>query len=232
MAPTCFVQAAEDLNGRTAKAAPPPPFLPPVPEPTVTIAEQKAALRKRFAATTSRPDAEEGERLRDLFLERFAAKLADVTPREFSGFWPLEGEIDVRPLMTTLQARGWACALPVVMGRGRPLAFRRWRDGDPLEARPFGLREPAPGAPEATPRLVLVPMVAFDAAGTRLGHGAGYYDMTLAALRAAGPVMAVGVARDAQEAESLPRAPHDERLDALVTPTRVMVFSRCEGEGT
>lgn len=192
---------------------------------TAPIAERKRVMRtevlaRRRAAAAAEPDA--GLRLRETFLAAFGAALA---PGVVSGFWPMADEIDVRPLLTALAARGWRTALPVVVGRGRPLLFRAWEEGDVLVRGPLGIGTPRPEAPEVVPDLVLTPLVAFDASGYRLGHGAGYYDMTLAGLRARGAVLAVGVAFDAQEVAAVPRERHDQRLDALATPSRVLRFA-------
>src|SRR5690606_198485 len=114
-----------------------------------------------------------------------------------SGYWPVGNELDIRALLTQLHGEGMQIALPVVQGRGKPLLFRRWRPGDALVAAGFGLSEPSPDAPELVPRLVLAPLLAVDPHGNRLGFGAGYYDLTLAALRACGLVTAVGIAFEA-----------------------------------
>lgn len=140
-----------------------------------------------------------------------------------AGFWPLPGEIDPRPLMLALAGRGHALALPVTGGRGTPLSFRLFRFGDPLVAGPFGTREPPAEAPRLEPDWLLVPLLAFDRAGNRLGQGAGYYDATLAALRVRRRVFALGIAFALQEVERVPRDDHDQRLDAIATEAGVIV---------
>lgn len=126
-------------------------------------------------------------------------------------------ELDPRPLMQALDGRGHGLALPVVAGAGRPLVFRAWTPGDPLRPAAFNTREPSPDKAEVTPRVVLVPLLAFDRAGYRLGYGGGFYDRTLAGLRAAGTALAVGLAFAGQEVESVPRDVNDRRLDWIVT---------------
>lgn len=140
-----------------------------------------------------------------------------------AGFWPLPGEIDPRPLMLALAGRGHALALPVSGLRGTPLSFRLFRFGDPLAAGPFGTREPPAEAPRLEPDWLLVPLLAFDRAGNRLGHGAGYYDATLAALRARRPVFALGIAFAAQQVERVPSDDRDQPLDAIATETGVIL---------
>lgn len=132
-------------------------------------------------------------------------------------------EIDTNPLAAFLDARGHALCLPRQDGRSQPLTFHRWQPGEPLAQGPFRVPEPGPEQPVVTPRMLVVPLLAFDRRGARLGYGAGYYDRTLAALRAAGAVRAVGFAFDTQEVDRVPVSPHDEPLDLVITPTRVVV---------
>jgi 5-formyltetrahydrofolate cyclo-ligase len=135
---------------------------------------------------------------------------------------PLRSEINPLPLMRRLADAGAALALPVVAGRGKPLIMRTYRWGEPLVAGVWGIREPPPTAPEVPPDLLLVPLLAFDRAGARLGYGAGYYDMTIAALRARKPVTAVGVAFAAQELAQVPTGPRDARLDLVLTEREII----------
>lgn len=135
-----------------------------------------------------------------------------------SGFWPISDEFDVRPTLEALGARGHTLCLPVVVGRGRPLAFRAWKPGDPLDHAGFGLSVPRWDAPPAVPDFLLVPLLAFDRRGYRLGYGGGYFDRTIETLRAhPKPIIALGVAFAAQEVPEVPILPHDQRLDGIAT---------------
>jgi 5-formyltetrahydrofolate cyclo-ligase len=134
-----------------------------------------------------------------------------------AGYWPVGGELDCRPLLNWFDAAGWGCALPVVAGAAGSLRFRRWQPGAPLAAGAWGIPEPVVSAPEVRPTVVLVPLLAFDRAGHRLGQGGGHYDRTLALLRARASVLAVGLAFALQEEPALPAAPHDQPLDWVVT---------------
>ena len=134
-----------------------------------------------------------------------------------SGFWPIGGEIDLVPLLRALAARGHEIALPVVIGRDRPLLFRAWRDGDEMSEGLWGIREPLESAPEVTPQVLLVPLLAFDRAGYRLGYGGGFYDRSLEGLRSRGPVTAIGAAWAGQEVPAVPHDAHDQPLDWMLT---------------
>jgi 5-formyltetrahydrofolate cyclo-ligase len=147
--------------------------------------------------------------------------LAPGTP--VSGFWPLPGEIDIRPLLTALHGRGHPVLLPVTPPRGQPLTFRRWTPGAALLRERFGTHCPAPDAPEGVPRTLFVPLVAFDRTGRRLGYGGGYYDRTLGALPGA---RAIGCAFAAQELDAVPADHYDVRLSAVATERGVLF---CEG---
>ncbi|MFN3537371.1 MAG: 5-formyltetrahydrofolate cyclo-ligase, partial [Brevundimonas sp.] len=123
------------------------------------------------------------------------------------------------PLARALIVHGLELALPVVVRRDAPLVFRRWRPGDPLELDQAGCPAPLDLAGEVTPDLIMVPLLAFDASGGRLGQGGGYYDRTLEALRAGGMprIAAIGLAYAAQEMDTLPLDAHDQPLDGVLT---------------
>ena len=141
-----------------------------------------------------------------------------------SAYWPIGSEIDPRPLMQRLHDDGHQIALPVVTEAGAPLLFRAWRPEDPLEPAGFDTRVPLEYQPELTPRVLIVPMLAFDRSGHRLGYGGGFYDRTLARLRESGigPVLAVGVAYTAQEVAEVPRDGSDQPVDWIVTEAEAL----------
>jgi 5-formyltetrahydrofolate cyclo-ligase len=135
-----------------------------------------------------------------------------------SGFWPIRDEFDPRPTLEALAARGHRLCLPVVVGKGRPLAFRAWKPGDPLEHAGFGLSVPRWDAPPAVPDFLLVPLLAFDRRFHRLGYGGGYFDRTLAALRTRSHrIFALGVGFARQEMPEVPALDYDQRLDGVAT---------------
>ncbi len=185
----------------------------------------KADLRRRaLAARQSAHEAatDAGEQLVEHFPFELLGPDAIV-----SAYWPLPGEIDPRPLMAALAARGARLALPVIVAPGSPLIFREWQDGEKLEPRAFGLMEPPESAPELVPDILLVPLLAIDPDGNRLGFGKGYYDRTLAGLRAAGAPLAVGLAYEAQMVAAVPVDEFDQPLDWLVTEVRAGRLDRC-----
>jgi len=134
-----------------------------------------------------------------------------------SGFMPMKSEINPLPLVKKLAGQGARLALPVVAGRGKPLVMRAWTWGEPLVAGVWGIREPKPQAAEVEPDILLVPLLAFDRGGYRLGYGGGYYDLTIAQLRVRKAVVAVGLAYAAQEVPKVPTTPRDARLDLVLT---------------
>jgi 5-formyltetrahydrofolate cyclo-ligase len=141
-----------------------------------------------------------------------------------SGYSPIRSEIDPVPLMQALAGRGARLALPAVMARGKSLAFRAWQAGDRLMLGPLGILEPSPAAAELIPDIMLVPLAAFDRAGHRIGYGAGHYDYTLAHLRKAKPITAIGLAFTVQEIATVPALPHDVALDYVLTEAQAFDF--------
>jgi 5-formyltetrahydrofolate cyclo-ligase len=106
--------------------------------------------------------------------------------------------------------------VPVIVAAATPLKFREWGLGVAMVAGDFGALIPAEGA-WVTPQVVIVPLLAFDARGFRLGYGGGFYDRTLQGLRAKGPVLAIGFAFEAQEVDAVPIDAFDQKLDLVVT---------------
>ncbi|MEN0074325.1 MAG: 5-formyltetrahydrofolate cyclo-ligase [Paracraurococcus sp.] len=153
--------------------------------------------------------------------EHVLAGLPPLAGAIVAGFWPMGGEIDIRPLLLALAGRGHPIALPVTPKRGLPLAFRRWRPGETLGHGPMGTRQPIAGE-ALRPDWLLVPLLAFDRAGRRLGYGGGYYDRTLAGLPGA---TAIGCAFACQELPEVPAGPEDWRLDAVATETGILRFA-------
>ena len=162
------------------------------------------------------------------FAERFKRRFLDTwTPPAgtvVAAFWPIRSELDTRPLIRALHDRGCVIALPVVMGRLVALEFRQWTPDTRLEVGQFGVSTPSSAAPLLAPDWLLVPLLAFDARGYRLGYGGGFYDITLAGLRARKRVFAIGAAYDGQQVAAVPKDANDARLDAILTEQRVLIM--------
>jgi 5-formyltetrahydrofolate cyclo-ligase len=151
-------------------------------------------------------------------LARHVAKLGPFAAgAAVAGFYPVPPEIDVLPSLNQFAGTGHTVGLPVVVARKRPLVFRSWMPGAVLASGVFGIPYPPEGNPEIEPSILLVPLLAFDRRGHRLGYGGGYYDRTLADLRAKGPVLAIGVGYAFQEIDEVPADSVDQRVDAIAT---------------
>lgn len=135
-----------------------------------------------------------------------------------AGYYPAASELDSLPLLHRLAACGFRLALPVIEP-GFTLSFAAWTPAMPVEIGAYGIPRPAGPREPLQPDVLLAPLLAFDARGFRLGHGGGYYDRALSALRLRGKIIAVGLAFDEQEAQELPCEPHDQRLDWVLTPS-------------
>ena len=136
-----------------------------------------------------------------------------------AGYYPIRDEIDCTLLLDNLRDRA-AIALPRMCGADQALDFHLWDHSRPLEKGDFGVMEPSQNADRASPDLVIIPLLAFDLRGGRLGYGGGYYDRTLSVLRRAGKLVAIGAGFDEQEFDAVPHGPLDQRLDYIITPTR------------
>lgn len=191
----------------------------------ITLA--KSSLRKAALARRDALPAAERARAAAAIAAR-AFPVAVAPGGVVSGYMPMKSEINPLPLMRKLADAGARLALPVVVARGVPLSMRAYAFGEALVEGVWGIRVPPPQAPALEPDILLVPLLAFDRGGNRLGYGAGYYDLTITALRAkkrvARPVVAIGVAYAAQEVEAVPTTPRDARLDLVLTENEDIRF--------
>jgi 5-formyltetrahydrofolate cyclo-ligase len=193
----------------------------PVLTSAQSTADQKKTLRQRAVALRdAMPPAQ-----RQAAATTIAAR---PFPIEFppgaiiSGFFPMGSEISPLPLLKRLAEAGAKLALPVVAGRGRPLIMRAWNFGEALDTGVWGIRQPTAGAEEVEPDMLIVPLLAFDRTGHRIGYGAGYYDMTLTRLREYKPISALGIAFAGQEIPLVPAMERDARLDLVLTEREVI----------
>ena len=191
---------------------------PPTSLASASLIEEKVELRGRMSlirrdlAAADAP-ADAGRRAADLFFAQFTLPAGAI----LSAYWPMGDELDPRPLIHRAQAAGHAVGLPVVVARAQPLVFRDWTPQTRFVPGGFKTAVPEPSAPEVVPSVLLVPLLAFDLAGYRLGYGGGFYDRTLTKLRAAGRVTAIGFAYEGQLVDAVPRAEYDQPLDAILT---------------
>lgn len=140
-------------------------------------------------------------------------------------YHPSGAEMDPRPLAENLRKLGWKIALPACEALDAPVVFRLWTPGDRLAPDACGVAAPLVSAGDLAPDFVIVPLIAFDRTGARLGQGGGYYDRTLADLRAESrPPPFVGLAFAGQEVEAVPHEPHDQKLDAILTESGYRPF--------
>ncbi len=184
------------------------------------LAASKAGARKAAFARRKAAHAAVGPGA----AAQLSAVLAGYRGVALAGYMPIRTEIDPLPAMAEAAAHGMV-GVPVIAGEGLPLRFSRWTPDCALIDGPFGARIPADPA-YFEPEILIVPLVAFDAAGNRLGYGGGFYDRTLEQLRARRATLVIGFAFDAQEAEALPQEPTDQPLDMIVTESRVVTFPR------
>jgi 5-formyltetrahydrofolate cyclo-ligase len=188
------------------------------PAPTQVDLAKRAA-RERALAARAGCDPAWGARL----ARHVLADLPPASGATVSGYWPTPGEIDLRPLLVALYARGHKVLLPHTPPLGNPLIFREWFPGAEMVRERFGTYRPTGAI--GVPDMLFIPLVAFDRSGRRLGYGGGYYDRTLSGLPDA---LAIGCAFAAQELAEVPEADYDARLDAVATEQGVI---RCAGPG-
>lgn len=178
----------------------------------------KAELRREMTARRESLSAEAPAAGAEVAL-RVSSAFAPSPGSVVAGYWPIRAELDCLPTLNGLAARGCRIGLPEIQGPGQPLVFRGWEPDEELDAGPFGTRQPSPEAEAVEPTLLLVPLLAFDAQGRRLGYGGGYYDRTLALLRGVHAVQAIGLAFAGQQIDEVPAGPEDAPLDGVITET-------------
>ena len=182
----------------------------------------KAGLRTTAKSQRARLSAADRSAAATSAAAHFLAGVPHNGTDMIAAYWPIRDEIDIKPLLLRLMDSGQGVALPVIMGDDAPLKFRVWEQDAPLYEAGFGTLAPGVLAPEAVPDIMIIPLLGFDRAGTRLGYGRGYYDRTIEA--APNTPLLVGYAFAAQELTEIPRAGHDVPLDMIVTEAGVRRF--------
>jgi len=186
----------------------------------LSLREQKRLLRADMRAkerASNDRNKEASQSLADVFLRHIQLE-KDAIVASYSA---IRDEIDLAILNESLRARGQKVALPIIIGKGKPLIFRLYEKGDRLLANPLGILEPVSSAEGVEPDVLLIPLVAFDRKHNRLGYGGGYYDRTIKKLRARKTVLALGIAYACQEIPQIPVGPNDVPLDKIITENGV-----------
>jgi 5-formyltetrahydrofolate cyclo-ligase len=183
------------------------------------IIEQKKALRARIKAWRAGLEAGAVARAADAVAAQGLGFLQLQSGTIVSGFAPMPDEFRVWALLRRLSREGHRLALPVMQGKMQPLLFRAWAPGDVMDRAVWGIAEPKGDKPALEPEVLIVPLLAFDKRGWRLGYGGGFYDRTLADLRGRKRIVAVGLGYDEQQVDAVPHLDYDQRLDWVLTPS-------------
>lgn len=186
----------------------------------------KAALRLEMGERRRQVAAEAAPSAPLQARDRFLAAIPRRAGAVVSAFWPLPDEFDTKPLMRALHDEGHPIGLPVVRKRGLPLTFRLWTPETKLQRGNFNVEIPGEECAECRPDILIVPLLAFDRRGYRLGYGGGFYDRTLATLRETGEPLAVGWTFAGQEIADVPHDATDARLDWVVTEAEAIRIAR------
>jgi len=190
---------------------------------SAAVTQAKAELRSQFLErrrSLGGVELQASELISQRVLQRFGAG----TDATVAGYVAIADEVDPAPVLQALAGKGIALALPIAEKAQEAMTFKAWRIEDPLVSGSYGTKIPGDAAQVVAPDVLLVPVVAFDTAGYRLGFGGGFYDRTISALRHNKIIAAYGIAYDGQEVAEVPRGPFDVRLDGLFTPTRSLEF--------
>jgi 5-formyltetrahydrofolate cyclo-ligase len=187
------------------------------------MSARKRSVRKQFIGVRKAISENKAKEAAQKACEHFLNNVPISPDHIVSGYHPIQNEINILPLMEALFHRGHRICLPVIEKKAMPLKFRIWTPECTLMEGEFGALIPKDGGwIEAS--LVILPMLAWDRTGNRLGYGGGFYDRTLSVLRARRKILAVGYAFSAQESDSVPVENTDQRLDFLVNEDESIDF--------
>lgn len=196
----------------------------------MTAPFSKKSLRETALLRRLQIPADERARAMHALTQNLLAAATTVKKQDavVAGYWAVKGEADVQPLLLELIRRGMRAALPQVMEHQKPLVFRAWHETARMIEGRYGIQEPDPAECESVvPDVVLVPLLAFDARGHRLGYGSGFYDRTFDALRDMGHAfLAIGVAFEMQKLDEVPTGPYDYAMDMIVTEKKTYRHER------
>ena len=190
----------------------------------------KTELRRLARTRRKQFVADRGSALFPTHAPHMAELLALLSPQMcVAGYCAMASEADISQLLTDLEGRGSALALPWISAQGQDMLFRSWSDAAPLDMAADKFLQPLSTADQVAPDIILIPLLGFDRQGSRVGQGAGYYDRALA--QQSEPLR-IGIAWSVQEFESLPADPWDMPLDAILTEAEWIIpeTSRCAKE--
>jgi len=179
----------------------------------------KKELRKEMKARRGEVEHEQALEAAKGVIEQIKPFLAQKKRWQIALYHPLHSELDALPLARFLSEQRVRLSLPVIMSRDEPMIFRPWQIEELLVSAVHKIKVPPNKGLSATPELIIVPLLAFDKNGYRLGYGGGYYDRTLAQIRGERRVIAMGLAYDFQEVNAIPAESYDQHLDMLLTPS-------------
>ncbi len=188
-----------------------------MPVDGATLAKEKFISRKAAGKNRAAAHEQNADRAAQDIAETGLDFLKIPGGLTVSGFYPCRTEIDLRPLLVRLASEGWRTCLPIVLEAGLPLVFKAWVPGDETEPGIWDIPIPVSSAETVEPDVMLVPLLAFDRQGYRLGYGGGFYDRTIEKLRRQKPLTTVGIAFAAQEMTMIAHDCHDQRLDWILT---------------
>ncbi len=184
----------------------------------ISITADKSQARKLAASVREKVHAKQADKTKEFLAATGLDFLKTCLARKVvSGFIPYRSEIDVTPLMSVLAKDGCTTCLPIVIDKAQPLVFRKWQPGDKTEAGAWNIPIPLQSAPKLEPDILLVPLLAFDKSGYRLGYGGGFYDRTIEKLRKSKPITTIGVAYSVQQITNVPKDTFDQQLDWILT---------------
>lgn len=195
------------------------------------LSRQKAAFRKHASQRRKQAASElaesHAEVIASALWDAFDQLFLDPAAHIISGYLPIGSEIDVLPLLEALRRRGADICLPCVVEKDTPLVFRPWKPEDPLVDEAFGTKAPHPDLPTLVPSIMLVPLLAFDQTGRRMGYGGGFYDRTISLHRAQSkkPLTVIGCAFAAQQFDEIPGDALDQPMDAIITEAGAILIS-------
>ncbi len=186
------------------------------------MTHQKSEIRKNAKAHLEKINPLEEQP--DLVIDKFFNNVDIDDNAVIAAYWPLGHEFDPTGLLEEAHRRKTICALPIVQQGTKILSFHQWAPDTSMKKASFGIMEPQ-NTPALSPDILLVPLLAFDRQGYRLGKGGGYYDATLEYMRSQKQILAIGLGYASQAVLfSLPREPHDQKLDAVLTPQEFLRF--------